>query len=962
MLLLQNHVLNFPIYDADASALYWDKLNQICLNKEIPEILEYFTLHEDIISHIFSISPYLSDNIILDIDFYQKIHTQDPQMVLENLLQQTHNSGEIKDQRQIMRELRLLKKRVATLCAIMDICQIWSVMHITEKLSQFADAVSHSALNHILYALHDQGAINLNQNEADPASTSGVCILGMGKLGGFELNYSSDIDLIAFYDMDKIDCDDENRFKDRLLRTFKNFITVLEHSTADGYVFRTDFRLRPNPSMTPIIMHKNAMLHYYETTGLNWERSAMIKARPVAGNLEVGFNFLSEIKSFIWRKNLDFMALEDIYNIKNKINTHRTNFNLKLYGHNIKLGLGGIREIEFYAQSQQLIWGGRVLEFRTQKTLETLEVLNKHGHISTKDKNALHEAYLYLRVLEHRLQMVADEQTHTLPETIEKMHRISAFMGYDSIASFETQTLYHLQTVTDIYTNLFSDKNIGQKEIIGTENIFQKFKNPSAVNTILSHWQSGVYRATRSDKSKQLLIQLEGQILNAFLNTEKPDETLLLFDKFLEKLPSGVQLFSLFKSNPELLHLIARIMGSAPRIGERLVQHPNLLDSLLTGRYLEPCVETKELQRILQNDFNDARDFQDILETSRRFKSEFFFEQGMRVLENKTTPAKASVDLSSIADVVLQGLIPNTVKNMQYNAGNMLGGDFAIVAMGKLGSNEMTYQSDVDLIFIYNHPDKNAKSDGKRSLVPTQYYTGLCQRIITAISSMTGEGQLFEADMRLRPNGNSGAIATALDSFINYYDNQSWTWEKLALTRGRIVYSSSNKLRDKIEQSITHTLSRKWDNNVLRKDIVEMRNRMQKEFNNDNPFNIKQCVGGLIDVEFIAQTYQLLYAHKYPKILHNNTHACYNALLQHNIINIETHEILTKALVLWQNIQGILRMTTTGEFYENNATFGQIKTLLNSTNHENMSTLHNTMNDLKTKVRHHFNTLLKMEN
>ena len=953
--------LTLPIDNINTKAQYWEKFEQACRTNNCMGLHDYFSNKKGIFNHVFSISSFLSENIIHDITFYNEIYNAQPHDTLKEIFQKTKALGKETDQKIIMKNMRLYKSRVATLCGLMDILDIWSVMQITKNLSDFASLCCHATLNHCLFVLKNQNILTLN-NLDDPATHSGFCILGMGKLGGEELNYSSDIDLIAFYDIDKIQCDDSDKLREKVVKIFKSFITILEHPTADGYVFRTDFRLRPNPSMTPIIMTNTAMLQYYETMGLNWERSAMIKARPVAGNIEVGNDFLHEIRSFIWRKNLDFMALEDIYTIKNKINTHRSNFDLNLYGHNVKLGVGGIREIEFLTQSQQLIWGGRVTSLRGKKTLQTLTQLVKHGHVKQQVATTLSSAYLYHRKLEHRLQMIRDEQTHTLPESDEKMLSISRFMGYDSIEEFHSEAIIHFQNVATIYTNLFKDKNIGKDQSSIKKYIYSGFENEDAIKSIFAHWQGGTYRATRSEKSRQLLGHLETHILDAFRQTANPDEAIATLDKFLERLPAGVQLFSLFKSNPTLLNLLAHIMGNAPRLSERLVQMPNLLDSLITGQYKHDVMDSDALYALLQTHLKDANDYQDILEITRRFKAEFFFEQAIRLLENLATPHDITGGLSHVANTVLKGLIPNSLKNMQYNAGIMHNGKFAILAFGKLGGMEMTHRSDVDLVFVYDHPDQNQKSTGKRALGSAQYYTGLCQRIITGIASMTSNGHLFETDMRLRPHGNSGSMATNLTSFETYYKtNQAWTWEEMALTRARVLYSSHEDLTHSIETIIQDTLCQPRQKEALFNDVATMRRKVQDEFYDGVKWYIKHRPGGLFDVEFIAQTLQLQHAHKHPSITKTNTLDCYEALLQKGIIDTPTHKTLTEALVLWHNIQGILRLTTMGRFHEADATTGQLDALLKCTGHANIAALHETMDTLTLQVRNIFNTLLEKE-
>ncbi|MGB1361600.1 MAG: hypothetical protein ACPG8V_05740, partial [Alphaproteobacteria bacterium] len=311
-------------------ALNWERFNEKAENQN--NLIKFAQENKELFNCIFAGSSYLSENIIKDCEYWNDAVIKDADALKKEIFENTEKSWQNSEYEKLTKELRINKMRIATLTGIMDISGVWQVMDVTKVLSEFAGLACHSALNHCITNIARRGGMEINENDADPAKSSGFTILGMGKLGGYELNYSSDIDLIAFYDAELIKSDDMYRFQELSVKEFKKFITIMENIDAFGYVFRTDFRLRPNPSMTPIIMSKNAMLQYYETMGLNWERSAMIKARPIAGNIDVGNKFLDDIRPFIWRKNLDFEALEDIYSIKTKINKHRNCNDLKLAG------------------------------------------------------------------------------------------------------------------------------------------------------------------------------------------------------------------------------------------------------------------------------------------------------------------------------------------------------------------------------------------------------------------------------------------------------------------------------------------------------------------------------------------------------------------------------------------------------------------------------------------------------
>lgn len=926
---------------------------------KVKNFLQVYQEFRPIFRHIFSISPFLSQNLIKDIPFWDATCETSAEDIFNTIVQEVDECWRTMDQKHLMKTLRICKNRVATLCGLMDILGAWPVMCVTKRLSVFANHVCHSVLNYCLKKMR-QDNILAEIIEENPGIDSGFCILAMGKLGAGELNYSSDIDLVMFFDLDKARAVNTQFLREKVVKYFKNFITILEHKTIDGYVFRTDLRLRPNPSMTPIILTKRAMLQYYESLGSSWERFVMIKATPVAGDIALGKQFLQDITSFVWRKNLDFMALEDIFVIKNKMHPRRPRINIA--GYNVKVGVGGIREIEFFAQAHQVIWGGRRFELRDKQTLKTLDKLAVAKFYTVGDMRSLKDAYLYHRTLEHRLQMINDTQTQIIPTQNKGIQTVAKFMNFKEKKDLEEHTMRHVHVVRTLYDGLFEKRHVAKPTIAPTFTVEElPFTDKRKVESIVKIWLGGKYHCLRAEKARNILQLLVGKILKAIAETFNPDDTLIYFDAFLKKLPSGVQLFALFKSYPNLLKILANIMANAPRLSQALVRSSFLLDGLVTNRYREPIPEVSILRDILQRSMiGDRGDFQDTLNTVRRFKADFFFEQGVRILQNIEIPCNVTAGLSLVADVSIQALIKASVDIMVENAGIMQGGSFAVLAFGKLGGREILHRSDADLVCVYKHSDMRQKSLGKRALNPMQYYVGLFQRIVTAISTPMENGRLFETDLQLRPHGNKGALAAHINHFRQYYlQPHAWTWEFMALTRARVLFASDNTIKHDLENIQHNALIQERSVQDLHRDMRAMRSKLKEKFYDGNAFYIKHRPGGLIDIEFICQILQLRHAHLYPEILHSNTRKAYDLLYSKRLLFSEHYAILTEALALWQNIQGIIRLTTPKRFVLKQASCGQISSMLACTNFDRLDHLTAKIEKLAKNVRLLFNFYTK---
>lgn len=893
-------------------------------DRRFAESLAHDPAGKALLEAIFGNSPYLTRGLIDDIGFAVDLLRRGPHVVFARLAMDANRElGDGPDEAVLMAGLRHLKRRASVAIALADIIDLWPVEGITAALSDVADLALKLAVRHVLRQGAAAGAFTL-RDKKEPENGSGFVVLGMGKLGARELNYSSDIDLIVLYDPDVIQTKNPDGLLQAFIRLTRTLVKVIEERRPEGYVFRTDLRLRPDPASTPLALSMLAAETYYESLGQNWERAAMIKARAVAGDIAAGEAFLQRLRPFVWRKNLDFSAIQDIHSIKRQINAHRGGTTLSLAGHNVKLGRGGIREIEFFAQTQQLIWGGRSPDLRQIQTCAAIDVLRAAGRVKPEVAATMTEAYRYLRRVEHRLQMIDDQQTHTLPEG-EKLQAFATFLGYDSVEAFGREMLGHLIKVETHYAELFEEApdlgapsgNLvftGTEDDPGTLETLSKlgFKDAKMVAATVRGWHHGRYRAMRSVRARELLTELMPALLEALGRTSQPDTAFVRFDGFLSQLPAGVQLFSLFHANPALLQLVAEIMGGAPRLADLLSRHSTLLDSVLATEFLLAPPDAPRMAADLDRALRLANDFQDTLDILRRWKSEREFQVGVQMLSGLISPTYAGTVLSNIAEVALGALQPAAEEEFARTHGRVPGGAIAIAAFGKFGGREMTVTSDLDLIFLWDAPADVEQSDGTKPLPVTLYYQRLTQRLINAVNAPTGEGKLYEIDLRLRPSGSKGPIATNLDGFVKYQHKEAWTWEHQALTRARPITGPA-ALQARIRAAIRDVLVLPRDVAKLTKDVAEMRALMAQEHPAKKIWEIKHWRGGLVDIEFLAQYFQLRYASTRPDILTTNTAEAIAGIMAAGLLSDEDGQALLDALKLWQTVQGLLRLSLEGD-------------------------------------------------
>ncbi len=924
-----------------------------------------------LLNSAFGNSPFLSRLAVKEHAFLCELMRAGAGRAMDGIEASVRCVHEASDMARAMAELRRAKRQAALAIAFADIAGLWRLEDVTAALTRFADACVGGALRFLLRerACAD-GATALDAFDIE--LRTGLVVLAMGKYGAGELNYSSDIDLIVFYDPGRFPFRKKDDARGAAVDLVKGLVKLIGETTWDGYVFRTDLRLRPDAGATQVAISTEAAEHYYEGMGQNWERAALIKARPCAGDLHAARVFLQNIEPFIWRRSLDYAAIEDIHSIKRQIHAHGGHGTIAVEGHNIKLGRGGIREIEFFVQTQQLILGGRNPELRHAATLRALEALRARGFVSDRAAGELSDAYRYLRTLEHRLQMIDDQQTHTLPKSGDGLAHVACFMGYADTETFRRDLIGKLEIVQSHYARLFERAPAlgstqgslvftGVEDDPGTIETLEGmgFKDPRHAASAIRGWHHGRIRATRSARARELLTKLMPALLDALAQSADPDAAFAQFDRFVSYLPAGVQLFSLLLANPDLLKLIATTAGSAPKLADTMARSPAVLDALLDPGFLHELPARADLDALLGAQLSLAQDYETVLGASRRFAKEQIFRVGVQVVEGTARAETAGIAFANIAECVIAGLLEQVEAELAVSAGRVAGSAFAVIAMGKLGGREMTAGSDLDLVFVYDLPKDAESSDGPKPLPSTVYFARLAQRLIAALTVQTSEGGLYDVDMRLRPTGNKGPVAVSLDSFDRYYlTREAWTWERLALTRARVI-AGPRTLRECLERTIRHALTSETDWTKLAGDVKEMRAKIAVQYPGRSRWDLKFTAGGLVDIEFAAQYLQLRHAKEVPQVLDQNTLTALERLMRTEAIAVADADALLDAAKLEHALTQVLRIALDGVLDPATASYGLKALLARAGGAADFAALEQHLFSLQSRARAVFERLLE---
>lgn len=793
-------------------------------------------------------SVYLRESLRLFPDLADAFLSQSPVILLQD--EYTSLPDEIGAHEDEMAMLRVLKRRVHLIIALSDIAQIWDWVLVTRALTELSDI----CMKRLLIA----GAQELEIYGGNPDNpVAGLFILAMGKYGARELNYSSDIDFCVFYDPDVIALPRPERAERTLIKFVQKLIAGFERITAEGYIFRTDLRLRPDPRSNSVAVSTRTAERYYETLGQNWERAAMIKARICGGDAAAGQDFIGTVlRPFIWRRSLDYAAIEDIHSIKRQIQAREGSGDLIAAGHHIKLGTGGIREIEFYVQTQQLILGGRHPDIRTPRTIEALAALSQAGFIDPDDAKALSLHYADLRKYEHAAQMREDAQTHFAPEDDKDREQLAKLAGFHKLEEFDRALVATLSDVHRRYLALFPEfESLGLEE--GTLSFTGVEPHPATLQTLealgfeareaiwrdMAKWLGGRISATRTERARELLTRLAPRLIKICADTKKPDAAFWAFRSFFERVNGGVSLLAMFLQEPEGLAKIIDLMLISPRLSESLSSRPAILDAMISPHFMD--IDIAVLGQEYSKALNPDYDFEEAMNFVRRRLREDQFRICATVLSSHMSVSDCPLALSKLADETLSVMLP-VAANETARRISGIKGNYAVLALGKAGGRELSLASDLDVMVIY--------SAGAQMQTA---FTKLTQRLVSAVSSVTAEGRLYELDMALRPSGRSGPVAVSLDAFELYYGESAWTWEFMALTRARVMAASSADFAAKLEAVVAKVaLSARPDLDMPR-DIADMLSRLRAEKPPRGPWDIKLMHGGARDIEFIAQSFYL---------------------------------------------------------------------------------------------------------
>ena len=844
-------------------------------------------------------APYQADLACRESDCLMQTLSAGPDAALAAALDKLRALPLTTSRRQLAAQLREAKRRAALAIAIADIGGLWRLPKITGALSDLAEAACRAATRHLLLGLHEAGQITLPHPE-EPERDSGFTVLALGKLGARELNYSSDIDLVLFFDpQSPVYDEDAQQIMARLAR---DFINLLATRDADGYVFRVDLRLRPDPSATPPVVALPTALSYYESHGRTWERAAFSKARTIAGDFAMGDAFLAAIRPFIWRKNLDFAAIADIHDMKRQIDAGANGTGL--LGRDVKRGQGGIREIEFIVQTLSLVWGGQDKQLRILATLDALPALVKAGHLPAAAARTLAADYRQLRRVEHRLQMIADRQTHSLPANEAALASFITFLGDKDfrrdfpklLARVHRYFLAFFDAGEDAADNRIDPGPEGPPLAAFTERLHALgFTGDKHIAERLRAWSSGQVPALRSERARTLLEGILPNLLTVLGQTPEPDKAFAHFDTLLSRQRAGVQLLSLFQRNPAVLRRMAAVLGAAPALAEHLAEDAHALEALLS-----PSARFAAPKPLLRHLLRDADSLEDAVALTRHFVRREEFHLSVATLEGRLDINEVGRLRSNLAAAALSALLPRVLAQHQARYGKVPRGAFAVVAMGKAGSGEMLAGSDLDLMLIYDHAPMET--------APTPYFVRLANALTAALTAQGPEGALYKVDMRLRPSGNHGPVAVSLTAFRRYQAADAWTWERLALTRARVLAATPG-FAAIVSAAILTALTRADPPAKIRADSVAMRNRIEAELPSRGPFDIKTQPGGMLELSFIAAALQLIHGPAQPALFHTNTADALRALADAGHLPHADAQALLHADFLWRSIQGINRIT-----------------------------------------------------
>jgi glutamate-ammonia-ligase adenylyltransferase len=916
-------------------------------------------------------SPFLTQIMRQDPAGLLACLTEAPEARRDALLAEVAQAGAAAgDAPELMRLLRRFRRSMALLIALADIGGIWDVETVTAALTATADVAVRLATDHVLRQAADLGRIRL-PDSADPGAGSGLVVLALGKHGAGELNYSSDIDIVVFFDPEVAEAAGVAEPTSFYVKLTQQIARIIQERTPDGYVFRVDLRLRPDPASTHVAVPLPSAYAYYETVGQNWERAAMIKARPVAGDLPLGQRFLKDLAPFIWRKYFDFATIADIHAMKRQIQTVKGHETIAVAGHNVKLGRGGIREIEFFVQTQQLVFGGRRTALRGPRTLEMLAELTREGWITPAARDELAESYRWLRTIEHRLQMRHDEQTQTLPKAATDLEAFARFCGYPSTAAFGKALTFHARRVEGHYALLFEEgpslaSEAGTLSFTGSEldpqtlETLQKlgFRQAQTAAETVRGWHFGRRAAVTSARAREVLTELTPALLVALGRTADPDGALAHLDNAFVRMPAAVELLTLLRSQDALLTLFAEILGSAPRLARVAALHPHVLDGVIDPAFGQAALDSDALERRIRGVVGaPPPSVEEGLDRLRDAARQENFLVGARLLSGVYPAQAAAQAYCAVAEACLRVAFADTRAAFSADHGVIEGAQTIVLGLGRLGAGELTPSSDLDLMLLYDRPEEAGPSDGRRSLDPVTWHVRFTQRLVAALTVPTRRGTLYQVDMRLRPSGNKSPAATQFAGFEAYHGGEAEIWEEMALTRARVV-AGDPELAARASASIRAILSRRREPAKVAAAVAQMRALIAKEKGEKNPWDLKLALGGLTDLDFLAQYLVLAHAADHPALLARDTPSVFAAARAAGLLAAPDAAALEEAARLIGDVQLWQRFTVEEAFDPAAVPARVMARIATSVGRPDIKVLRAELDEVRAGVRAIFNRVL----
>jgi [glutamine synthetase] adenylyltransferase / [glutamine synthetase]-adenylyl-L-tyrosine phosphorylase len=884
------------------------------VRNEMAALLEAHPLLAELVAGILAHSPFLAQAMRLAPEALLETLSANPGQRLDAIFETARQAlSGLCDLAEAMAPLRCMRRDVAVLVALADIGGVWPLMEVTAALTSAADLAVSLTIDIALRQAAESGRIKL-LDAANPGPGSGLVVLALGKHGAGELNYSSDIDLVLFFDAEVAEAagvSDPTAFFARISRELTK---TLQERTGDGYVHRVDLRLRPDPGSTPPAVSLTSAYAYYESVGQNWERAAYIKARSIAGDIGLGERFLKDLTPFIWRKYFDFAAIADIHAMKRQIQAVKGHETIAVAGHDVKLGRGGIREVEFFVQTQQLVFGGRNPVLRGRRTLDMLAALARGERISVAARDGMSDAYRELRRIEHRLQMRHDEQTQRLPDDPADLEAFARFAGFRGLAAFDKSLRRTAQTVERHYAQLFEAgpslaSDAGTLSFTGADLDPQTlatlrqlgFRNAEAAAETVRGWHFGRRPAVSSARAREALTELTPSLLVAIGRTAGPDSGLAALDRAFERMPAANELMTLLRSNAMFFALFAELLGGAPRLAGVLSTHPHVLDGVIDPGFVNHALSTSDIMERIRADVGVPVDREDFLDRLRDAVRPEAFLIGARLLSGILAPERAGMAYTSLAEAAIAVAFSETRRFFEQEHGCILGAEIAVIAMGRLGSRNLTAGSDLDLVIVYDRPEDAGASNGPKPLDPVSYHIRLVQRLMAALSAPTRRGTLYEIDLRLRPEGNKSPPATQWSSFLAYHDKGAETWELMALAKARVI-AGDQALGAVAAARIAEVLSRPRDAAKVAAHARAMRALLASEKGNDIPWDLKRAAGGLTDLDFLAEYLVLTAAHAAPALLCQRADDVFKAATGAGLLTAQQGVELVSAFRLFDDV------------------------------------------------------------